>query len=102
MWQKTLNINDLPPGTKKKILVGTKNILIANVDGKIYATQNICTHEQIELSGGGLEEENIICPAHGAMFCLKDGAVKCLPATKNLKTYSTKIENGVIFIQITS
>lgn len=100
MYQPTINLKDLPPGTMKKIMVGDKSILLTNVNGNIYAADHSCTHAYAELCEGRLEGSIIECPLHGAMFDVRDGSVQALPAVVRLKTYPVKIENAVLLVDL--
>ena len=71
-----------------------KQILLANLNGKIYATDRICTHAQADLLTGILGEEGVTCPLHLSTFNLETGVPQNLPAEKPLKTYNVKIEQN--------
>ena len=47
-----------------------------------------------EIASGELDGDEIICPRHGARFCVKTGAVKCAPAYEDIDTFPIHIENG--------
>jgi nitrite reductase/ring-hydroxylating ferredoxin subunit len=49
------------------------SILLSNVDGKIYATQNDCGHQRASLARGTLEGNIVTCPLHGAKFEVTTG-----------------------------
>jgi 3-phenylpropionate/trans-cinnamate dioxygenase ferredoxin subunit/naphthalene 1,2-dioxygenase system ferredoxin subunit len=98
MFNATVPIETLKPGEKIGYELNGTKLLIANVNGNIYAVEQSCTHEETNLAEGNLEGCIIECPLHGAMFDITDGKVVSLPATVPLKTYPAKIENGMIFI----
>ena len=77
-------------------------ILIAKINNKIYATDRICTHAYADLSTGFLNEEEITvtCPLHMSRFNLESGTPENLPAEEPLKTYSTEVRDGWIYILI--
>jgi 3-phenylpropionate/trans-cinnamate dioxygenase ferredoxin subunit len=41
----------------------------------------------------------VFCEKHGSRFDIKSGAVIDLPATENIKTFQTKVEDGKVFIK---
>ncbi|MGH7724419.1 MAG: Rieske (2Fe-2S) protein [Candidatus Eiseniibacteriota bacterium] len=84
-------LSDVPPGSV--LLVG--NVAVFNVDGKLCATQNECTHRQGPLSEGELEGSTVTCPWHGSQFDVSTGAVLRGPATEPLKTYTVVVEGAV-------
>jgi nitrite reductase/ring-hydroxylating ferredoxin subunit len=60
-------------GKTKKVVVGGKDFLIANVKGEFYALSNICPHAGGSLADGTLNGSTITCKKHGAQFDLKTG-----------------------------
>ena len=100
MFTPTISIEDLTPGSKKRITINGLELVIVNVGGNVYATQKNCTHSDTDLTEGNLEGCVIECPQHGAMFDVTDGRVLSLPAITPLKTYPAKIENGMIMVDI--
>ena len=69
-------------------------------DDKYFATDGLCTHEQVHLAGGLVMDEIIECPKHNGRFNYKTGAAKGAPVCVNLKTYPVKIEAGTVMIDI--
>ena len=92
-------VEDLEPGSMMMVEVDGKPVLLANVDGEIYAVSDICTHEEYNLSEGSLEGDEVECPGHSAFFNLKTGAVTDGPAVEPIKTYPVQIEGGAVFIE---
>lgn len=88
---KVLKTTDLPKNSIKQVKVHGILLVIYNINGKILATSDICTHEECNLSDGFLEGNIIECPCHGGRFNVKTGEVKTLPPTIPLKTYQTRI-----------
>lgn len=66
---------EVPPGTKKSFRVNGKDIVLINVGGYYFALQNLCTHEEGDLSVGELKGYTLKCPEHGAEFDVRSGAV---------------------------
>src|ERR1700751_736327 len=68
--------------------------------GEVFAISDICSHEEIELSDGELDDEDVECPAHGSRFNVRTGEVSGLPAKNPVNTYPVTIEDGEIFIEV--
>ena len=72
---------------RKPIVAKTKKgfaIFLVQLDGKIYAMGNTCTHAGGPLNEGkwvGGDRCEIECPWHASRFCVKDGDVRGGPAT---------------------
>lgn len=100
MFTPTISIEELEPGSKKRVTLNGLELMIVNVNGNVYATQKSCSHAESDLTEGNLEGCIIECPMHGAMFDITDGRVLSLPATSPLKVYPAKIENGIIMVDV--
>ncbi len=82
------------------LTVNDKKILLANIKGKIHATDLICTHANADLSTGFLSEEGVRCPLHLSVFNLENGEPQNLPAENPLKVYNVKIDNNEIYVEV--
>jgi len=89
---------ELAPGTMQRVDVRGRRILLANVDGRICAVDDTCTHEDASLSTGVLKGELVKCPLHGSRFNVRTGEVMEEPATESLATYPVRIEADEIWI----
>jgi 3-phenylpropionate/trans-cinnamate dioxygenase ferredoxin subunit len=97
---KIVSLKNLPQNTVKSFTVGNKRILISNINGKIYAADDLCTHSECSLGTDGfLDGRTIICGCHGSVFDIPSGKVKSLPATEDLNTYETSVRDGFIYVR---
>ena len=93
---KIAEVGGLPPGKMRRVEVGGRRILLANVDGFFYATDDACTHEDASLSTGSLNGEWVKCPLHGSRFSVRSGEVVDEPAEVNLRIYAVRVvANGI-------
>jgi 3-phenylpropionate/trans-cinnamate dioxygenase ferredoxin component len=65
-----------------------------------FATDGLCTHEQVHLADGLVMGDIIECPKHNGRFNYKTGEAKGAPVCVNLQTYPVKVEAGKIFVQV--
>ncbi|MGI0097831.1 MAG: Rieske (2Fe-2S) protein, partial [Nitrosopumilaceae archaeon] len=72
-WVKACDATNVGSGELYGFDYNDKKILLANLDGKIYATDRICTHAEADLSTGILSEEGVRCPLHLSVFNLENG-----------------------------
>jgi 3-phenylpropionate/trans-cinnamate dioxygenase ferredoxin subunit len=94
-------VADLPDGSSTHIVIDDKEISIWNVAGKLYAIDDICSHEYANLSEGELIDDCcVMCPLHGAEFDLATGVARCLPATEPVATYPVRIKGDDIQIAV--
>ncbi|UFW43127.1 non-heme iron oxygenase ferredoxin subunit [Bradyrhizobium sp. WSM471] len=80
--------------------VGSKKLAVYLLDGKVYATDNVCTHAFALLTDGWLEDGLVECPLHGAQFDVTTGAVVRGPADCAVPVFETRIRDGLIEVRI--
>jgi 3-phenylpropionate/trans-cinnamate dioxygenase ferredoxin subunit len=89
-------LSAVPEGEARGFEVEGVEIVLCNVDGEIYALQGMCTHEDLPLDGGEVEDGVLTCEWHGAAFDVCSGAARTLPATRALRTFDARVEGGRI------
>lgn len=95
--------SDLKPGKALRIKVGDLAIaLVRNNQGEVFALGDKCSHGEISLSEGFVDDQTIECWAHGAKFSLATGKPLSLPAYEPVPTFEVILENGDIFLEIES
>ena len=95
---KVAALSDIPPGDMVSVRVGAEEILLVNLDGDLHACDDICTHAYANLSEGDLEEGEVVCPLHGAVFDVASGAPVTPPATEPLRKFAIRIEGDDILV----
>ena len=88
------------PGQMLGIMIENKHILLANIDGDIYAIDNQCSHEDALLYNGALKGDCVECPLHGSRFSFKTGQPMEEPATEPVQTYSVNRKPDGIYITL--
>ena len=92
--------SDVPPGTMRLAIVGSAFVLLSNVDGVIHATSNLCPHAGAALNYGRLDDNEVECPLHGAVFDVTNGEVVMGPAPFGLISYPVKVEGDEILVDL--
>ena len=67
-------------------------------DDSVWCTAGFYTHEDNHLADGLVMDFEIECPKHASVFDIRTGEVLTPPACENLKTFSARVENGVVEI----
>ena len=96
-WIRVCARSELLPGEHRVVWDGDVAIAVFNVDGELYAVEDVCTHDGGDLATGELYGHEIECPRHGARFDVRTGAVLSPPAYEPIAKFPIKLENGVIF-----
>ena len=91
--------SNLADGQASSIAVGRRMVAVVRSGETFYAIEDVCTHDGAELTGGEIEGDEIICPRHGARFCLRTGAALTPPAYEPVRVFEIKIENGHLWLR---
>jgi len=84
---KAAEIDELKPGTIKRITAEGEAMLLCNVDGEYFAVADMCSHEDFSLSYGCLKGYDIECSLHGARFDVRTGEPTAEPAEEAIATF---------------
>jgi len=98
---KVAKVNEIPEGDLKKVMVDGEPVVLFKIDGQIYATTNICTHEQCELDENHMMHGDVVeCTCHGSQFNIKTGANVLPPAAEPLKTFKVSIDGEEVYVEV--
>jgi len=98
-FTKLCLISDLKESQGKKIIVGTEELAVFKVKGKIYALSNVCPHQHKSLIYDGmLDAGYVFCPAHGWQFNLETG--KQIDGRNGLQTHEIKIDDESVWVKV--
>lgn len=92
------DISDVTPAFPKRVAVQGHEIALFNVDGEIFATDNICSHAYASLADGFVTDDVVECPLHEACFNIRTGKALKEPATVDIKTYPVQLSDGRIHV----
>jgi nitrite reductase/ring-hydroxylating ferredoxin subunit len=72
-WHKTLPVENLEPGEKKKFILVSENILFVNLEVQVYAVNNACPHMHLPLDTCQIiDKGTILCPFQDSEFSKKN------------------------------
>lgn len=92
-WIDVVSQNGLSEGEHVVVDVDGVDVAVFNLAGSFYAIEDVCSHDGAEIASGELQGDEIICPRHGARFCVKTGQVKSAPAYEDIACFKVRIEN---------
>jgi 3-phenylpropionate/trans-cinnamate dioxygenase ferredoxin component len=98
-WVTVARDGEIAPGAFRVADVDGTAIVVFNLDGAYYAIEDVCTHDGGQLTGGHVESDVIVCPRHGARFCVRTGEALSPPAYEPTATFPVRIENGEIQVR---
>ena len=74
-------------------------LVVLRCGEELFAVEDRCTHDGGDLSGAEVEDCQIVCPRHGARFCLRTGEALTPPAYEPLRTYRVRAAGGRVLIE---
>lgn len=93
---------DLEVGAAVRVVIDELPIaLVRDSAGAIHAIGDTCTHGDISLSEGFVEDGTLECWAHGSKFSLNTGRPITLPAYEPVPVYAVTVVDGDVFIDPT-
>jgi nitrite reductase/ring-hydroxylating ferredoxin subunit len=97
---RVASVDDIQPGSLKKVRAHRRDILVVNADGNFYACDNLCPHQLYPLVNGELDGEEITCALHSAIFNVNSGEVVVRPPTRSepLIVYEVRVEGSDILV----
>ena len=93
-------VDEVPEGTLLMVQVDGTNIVLANLDGRVYAAQGVCSHEYFELDKGFLTGDSLTCALHLSRFDLETGEALDPPAELPLARYPVSVEDGRVWLEL--
>jgi 3-phenylpropionate/trans-cinnamate dioxygenase ferredoxin subunit len=100
-YVKATTVDDVPDGGALRVTIGDVPIAIVRSDGEIYAIHDVCSHANVSLSEGEIEDQTIECWLHGSRFDLVTGRPTGLPATRPVPVYPVKIDGDDVLVSVT-
>ena len=92
--------SDVAPGAAVRVERGELALAVFNVDGEFFVTDDACTHGPGSLSEGFVEGDVIECNFHQGKFNIRTGDVVAPPCMVPIRTYTTVVEDGRVFIEV--
>lgn len=93
---------ELAEGQMRLVEHDGQKIGVFNCDGKLYAIEDRCSHDDGPLAEGEFDAATctVECPRHGSLFDLATGRPKTLPAYAPVETYEVAIEDGMVLLEV--
>ncbi len=99
-WHNLARLDEILDDEPKGVRIGDRLIALYKVGGKVYATDDVCTHEFAMLSDGFIEGDEIECPLHQARFNIATGKAMAAPATEDIATFPVRVEGDEVLVGV--
>ncbi len=99
---RVCSVDDLPTVGAVQAEIGGKRVaIVRDSAGDIHAIDDTCSHANVSLSEGDVEDGVIECWLHGSRFDLRSGQPTGLPAITPIAVYPVKLDGGDVFVSVT-
>jgi len=96
---KVCSISELSPSSAVRVVVdGVAISVVMDSAGAVHALGDTCTHGDISLSEGFVEDDTLECWAHGSKFELTTGKPLTLPAYEPVPVFVVSVVDGDVFV----
>jgi 3-phenylpropionate/trans-cinnamate dioxygenase ferredoxin subunit len=97
---KVATLAEIPPGKSKLVEIEDVRVALFNLEGQVYAIEDVCTHDGGPLVEGLiLNQCEVMCPRHGARFDIRTGKALSFPAFEPTNSYAVRIQNDEVWIE---
>jgi 3-phenylpropionate/trans-cinnamate dioxygenase ferredoxin subunit len=98
--KRVASLDEIPEEGSLRVELDGKPICIARSQGEVFAIHDVCSHADVALSEGDVEDGTIECWLHGSRFDLRTGRPTGLPATKPVATYPVTVEGDDVLVKL--
>ncbi|MBC8024512.1 MAG: Rieske 2Fe-2S domain-containing protein [Steroidobacteraceae bacterium] len=99
-WSDIGSLAELESTSRLEADVDGWRVRVAIVGGTLYAFEDRCTHDDSPFDDAPIENSEIICPRHGARFCLRTGAALSPPAYEPLRIFEVRQSAGRVEVRV--
>jgi 3-phenylpropionate/trans-cinnamate dioxygenase ferredoxin subunit len=97
-WIRACAADEVPDEGTKAVVVDGEPICVAKSNGTLYAIRDVCSHADVALSDGEVEDGTVECWLHGSRFDLTTGRPTGLPATQPVPVYPVKHDGDDVLV----
>ncbi|MGH7962482.1 MAG: Rieske (2Fe-2S) protein [Candidatus Binatia bacterium] len=93
-------LSDFPEGRGVAVVAGGRRLAIFRLGERVFAIDNVCTHNRLPLADGPVQGTVVTCRTHGSRFNLETGAAVRSPARKPVRIYPVYIVGEIIEVEM--
>ena len=97
--ERVASVSDIPEGEVRVVTCASgRSLAVSNIEGDLFAIDNVCTHDDGPLGEGQLRRGRVICPRHGAAFDARTGRALTLPAVRGVNAYDVTVDGDDVLV----
>jgi 3-phenylpropionate/trans-cinnamate dioxygenase ferredoxin component len=97
---RALPVEELAEAQPRRVELDGVPVCLVRVDDQLFAINDVCSHAEISLSEGEVDDTTIECWLHGSRFDLATGRPTGLPATQPVPVYPVKIDGDDVYVDV--
>ena len=105
-FERVCSRSEVPEDGALRVELPDVDIAVVDFEGELYAIEDVCSHAEVALSDGEVEEfdgaPTIECALHGSCFDLRTGQPSSLPATEPVDVFGVEIRDGDVYVDVTT
>ena len=99
-YQRACAVSDVPDEGALRVMMAGRPVCVARSGGEVYAIHDVCSHAEVALSEGDVEDGTIECWLHGSRFDLRTGKPTGLPATRPVPVYPVRVDGDDVLVAL--
>ncbi|VCU69432.1 Naphthalene 1,2-dioxygenase system ferredoxin subunit [Pigmentiphaga humi] len=101
VWCQAAKVDDVPEGDAISVCVEGEPLALYKLEGRIYATHDLCTHAKAHLAEGFVSGDCVECPLHEGVFHIPTGRPVSGPVSIPIRVYPVRIEEDTVLVDLT-
>lgn len=99
-YVRVCGVDELAEEAAIHVDVADVPVCVARSGGEFYAIRDVCSHADVPLSEGDVDDCTVECWLHGSRFDLRSGKPTGLPATKPVPVYAVRVEGADVLVNV--
>ncbi len=99
-FRRACGVDDVANESAVSVEIDGVPVAVVRSEGQVYAIHDVCSHANVALSEGEVEDGTIECWLHGSRFDLATGRPTGLPATEPVPVYDVKIDGDDVLVAV--
>ncbi len=99
-FQRACAVSDVPAEGALRVMMAGRPVCVARSGGEVYAIYDVCSHAEVALSEGEVDDGTVECWLHGSRFDLRTGKPTGLPATRPVPVYPVRVDGDDVLVAL--
>lgn len=99
-WRDVIAVANLEKRWVTRVTVDRRVIAVYDTPSGVHASMALCNHGGADLCDGYFDGHVIECPLHQGAFDVRDGRAVAAPATKPMRVFETRVQDGMVQIRL--